>query len=713
MGGLSSSRCSIFLLENFQTFPTNYRTPHFHAMSFLATRSRLNKGTSVKFFLIVIVILTDFLFRTPYSFADHSSIAPELSSDLPVEGISAFDSIFGEWEGTDFRYNLPPDFESLITKLEDYGKPVASLIPFGRSLQRPFSIKVPENFDSAYERFWANASGREKRSSVEELRAQNILFNPFRFPRVVIALEKQQEKAFPGFLFLGYLEPTNQIEVISFNRALRRMEFQIVSDFKRGGRPKVEYVKRQKCLRCHISGGPIFSRNFWNEGTNSSRVQSLIRQAMSGDNFSSLLDSQDEMKYHGIPINSPNGFSIEALVNSASQALLTSIVWPRLCASQSLKLELQCKRSFLKKVLDTEQASYEIPMGTFPDNETYERFVAPIIDPLFKNRIIFPELGEIRGESEEEQNSEILTRRLGDLADLVRDIPEDLDPRQALLLNPGYRHQSTLVSTIRHGVGLRNEPSLTELAYEERLAALDQAVNSIPDSLLLKRYFDFERIRWSIRTALNLPVAEPAQSRRLPKNLLHQRHYLTGDLAPFERSCTRCHTGPSSFPPAFLYGQNEQEVVTSILANKNLILAYTEPEKPAMPPVHDSYTQSDLEKIRAYVTNINQSQATSEFASISCQDYQPMSSSIDLDSTEDISDSTGMQMLNHYCTQCHGQNSIWPPSIGLDNLERVRTNSSQISSFLEQATMPHCDWLPQNGAPSDEERKQLIKWLRF
>jgi hypothetical protein len=55
------------------------------------------------------------------------------------------------------------------------------------------------------------------------------------------------------------------LEVISYNEAAGRFEFQLVKDYRAGGRPQVFYANRNICYACHQNGAPIFSRALWDE----------------------------------------------------------------------------------------------------------------------------------------------------------------------------------------------------------------------------------------------------------------------------------------------------------------------------------------------------------------------------------------------------------------------------------------------------------------
>jgi hypothetical protein len=112
--------------------------------------------------------------------------------------------------------------------------PTAVLIPLGRSLQRT----------SAAPEFFA-------------------------FPRAVAAIVAEpagsREPYLKDRLYLGYQEKANVIEVISYNEEAGRFEFQVVTDYRRGGTPKVAYANRTLCTACHQNAAPIFSRAVWDE----------------------------------------------------------------------------------------------------------------------------------------------------------------------------------------------------------------------------------------------------------------------------------------------------------------------------------------------------------------------------------------------------------------------------------------------------------------
>jgi mono/diheme cytochrome c family protein len=170
--------------------------------------------------------------------------------NLPPIGRSLFDFLVVRNQGDRKVYDVPFPFSALVKKLEAElqrdgpgGFPMkAVLIPLGRSLQR----------NSAAPHFFA-------------------------YPRVVVApdAEPRMSATHAGMLlkdriFLGYQEKSEVIEVISFNEAAGRFEFQVVKDYRAGAVPKVFYANRTICTSCHQNAAPIFPRQLWDE-TNANR----------------------------------------------------------------------------------------------------------------------------------------------------------------------------------------------------------------------------------------------------------------------------------------------------------------------------------------------------------------------------------------------------------------------------------------------------------
>lgn len=153
--------------------------------------------------------------------------------NLPPDGTrSLFDHLMAQADG------IPWPFEKLVDQLAlqhpQGAPPLALMIPFGRSL-----LKGQADFER---------------------------------PRVLVATDFHGENtpaslalAPRGQVFLGFTEGADEIEVLSYNEAAGRFEFQLIQEYRADGVPKLVYAQRAVCLSCHQGGGPIFSERPWNE----------------------------------------------------------------------------------------------------------------------------------------------------------------------------------------------------------------------------------------------------------------------------------------------------------------------------------------------------------------------------------------------------------------------------------------------------------------
>ena len=162
--------------------------------------------------------------------------------DAPPLGRSLFDHLTGH----DGRQVVPFPIEALLASLERrlaaegayLDRPLKKvLIPLGRSLQR--DAAAPAFFES---------------------------------PRVVVAVDTEPRGGPGGSgmllrdrLFIAYLEAADVLEVISYNEDAARFEFQVVTDYRRGGGTQVRIgglrdngdakVERLKLLSCQVYRG--------------------------------------------------------------------------------------------------------------------------------------------------------------------------------------------------------------------------------------------------------------------------------------------------------------------------------------------------------------------------------------------------------------------------------------------------------------------------
>ncbi|TXH05565.1 MAG: hypothetical protein E6R07_01790 [Nevskiaceae bacterium] len=230
------------------------------------------------------------------------SIATE---DLPPEGTrSLFDHLIAQNDV------LPYPFDKLVDL-------VAKQSPDG---QRPLTLLIPK--------------GRSL------LKAQA----DYQHPRLLMAADFQAPNtgaalglAPRGQLFLGFVENAGEIEVISYNEAAGRFEFQLVQDYREGGVPRIVYARRAICTTCHQAGAPIFPQRPWNETNGQPETAAKIREARGSD-----------APYLGVPIGNPLAVPerFDELAEIGNFLVATQKIWIDACADDDA-----CRRQMLKIAL--------------------------------------------------------------------------------------------------------------------------------------------------------------------------------------------------------------------------------------------------------------------------------------------------------------------------------------------------------------------------
>jgi hypothetical protein len=221
-------------------------------------------------------------------------------ADLPPAGRSLFDFVVARAAGGAAAHDVPFPFERLVELVEARAgcrAPCAKqvLIPLGRSLQR--TAAAPAYFE---------------------------------FPRVVAAIDV--DPGAPGApllrdrIYLGYQEKNDLVEVISYNEAAGRFEFQIVRDYRAGGAREVVYARRAVCAACHQNLAPIFSREAWDETNANPRVAAALARG-GAEGAGARAD------YRGVPIHRgvdvPN--AIDAATDRANLLAVWQLLWRTGC----------------------------------------------------------------------------------------------------------------------------------------------------------------------------------------------------------------------------------------------------------------------------------------------------------------------------------------------------------------------------------------------
>src|SRR3546814_642524 len=104
------------------------------------------------------------------------------------------------------------------------------------------------------------------------------------------------------------------LEVISYNEAAGRFEFQLVHDYRAGATPRVSSARRELCAACHQNLAPIFSRPLWAETNANPRI--AARLAEHRDAFS------------GVPVD--RGVDIPNAIDTATDPATMLGVWQKL-----------------------------------------------------------------------------------------------------------------------------------------------------------------------------------------------------------------------------------------------------------------------------------------------------------------------------------------------------------------------------------------------
>ena len=174
--------------------------------------------------------------------------------------------------------NAPPVgrslFDFLVTRQVD-GRTVYDVpYPF-TELQRVIAARLGRTPETAFKRTLIPIGRSLQRFAAEP--------DFFAAPRIIVAVDQDAANGTDNApllrdrLFIGFQPRSQTIEVISYNEAAGRFEFQLVHDYGPDRTPQVLYAERRICTQCHQNQAPIFSRPLWNETTASPLVAARLR----------------------------------------------------------------------------------------------------------------------------------------------------------------------------------------------------------------------------------------------------------------------------------------------------------------------------------------------------------------------------------------------------------------------------------------------------
>lgn len=264
----------------------------------------------------------------------------EPGTNLPPIGRSLFDFLITKNMSGKKVYDIPFPFPALVARVESqlHSERTAStlkrlLIPVNRSLQR---------------------------------RAGDGAF--FTYPRAVLAVDTEDDSALgpagmylKDRLFIGYHEKTAVLEIISYNEAAGRFEFQIVDDYRAGGTPTVRYANRALCTACHQNQSPIFSRPMWDETNVNPKIAALL--------------VHQRRQYHGFPVRQGVGVlqAFDDATDRANEISLAQLLWREGCEQAGQpKQSIRCRAELIELVL-----RYALSKRLGQDRQTSEDPVEP------------------------------------------------------------------------------------------------------------------------------------------------------------------------------------------------------------------------------------------------------------------------------------------------------------------------------------------------
>jgi hypothetical protein len=494
------------------------------------------------------------------------------NDDLPPEGTrSLFDHLIAQNEVLPFPFGK---LVALIQAQDPDGKaPVALMIPRGRSL-----LKAQADFD----------------------RPRVLVAADFQAPDTEAALGLAPR----GQLFFGFVEDAAEIEVISYNEAAGRYEFQLVQDYREGGQPRIVYARRAICTTCHQGAAPIFPQRPWSETNAHPEITRRIVEARGPEPYMQVPLA--------VPLSTPERF--DELTDIANFIPVAQRIWLDGCGGGPAGAA--CRREMFRLAVD-----FAIDPGGFEGGVVASRLRAMqavswpqagigVADADLHNRDPLAEPPSLRSvlRSLFMRSTQHAPKSNEDLAEFDRlpKLPAELDP---VVLRPPKR---VLTAAVFDGVfGLAQFLTTSDARLLERLApdgrGRAQAVARMPAALFEPAPFARVRLLGGLLAALRQPPRgyafldtsemSPPQALGVPPLALAEG----SKLEPFARYCFACHRGNPAKRLNFMAGKDEAEVLANIEAKGEIRDALdweryrgTDREAKLMPPA-DSHQRRELE----------------------------------------------------------------------------------------------------------------------
>ena len=483
------------------------------------------------------------LAKQPAVAAAPDSLSAKLipNEDLPPEGTrSLFDHLIAA------NGQIPYPFDRLVGLIPkndpEARPPVTLLIPHGRSLLKALA-------DDGHPRVLAAAD--------------------FQAAATPAALGLAPR----GQLFLGFVENAHEIEVLSYNEAAGRYEFQLVQNYCEGCIPKLVYAKRAICTTCHQGATPIFPVRPWNETNGQPETAAKIAAARGSE------------PYLGVPVANALGVPerFEELANIGGFVPATQRIWIDACADS--EGGVVCRKQLMKLALrylwnptDFDEAApeaqklRELQAAHWPKNGiAVAQSDLPNRDPLAERRGIKgtvrtlftrqPKPGEGAKDNEDLEAFDKLPK-----------LPASLDP-----LSPRAPRRLLTANDIDGAYGLAAlisdaDRQLLEAAANHDLATLLAAVDRADPKLYEPAVFSRVKTVNALLVALNskardycclstAQMSPPVASGEPPVALA-----AGSPVEHFRDYCFACHRGNPAKKLNFMSGATEAEVLAHIKA---------------------------------------------------------------------------------------------------------------------------------------------------
>jgi hypothetical protein len=461
------------------------------------------------------------------------------SADLPPEGTrSLFDHLVAQNDG------LPYPFEDLVAMIQrqapESSAPVMLAIPLGRSL-----LKAQADFHRPRVLYAADFHGANTDASLGV--------------------------AARGQLFLGFVENAREIEVISYNEAAGRYEFQLVQDYAADGQRRIVYARRAVCMTCHQGGTPIFPQRPWNETNAQPQIATRIAAAREGAAYLGVPPQ--------VPLAMPERFDELTDVGAFSVALQR--LWIDACDA-----DVSCRRSMLRLGLRyaSDPARFDATGSEVADLRSLQAAHWPaggigVPESDIRNRDPLAETQGWRGrlralfapapdpQAGAKDNEDL------DAFDRLPKLPAELDP-----LSPRAPKRVLAADALDGVYGVAALFTADDLRTIDRAAGydparLDAAIDALPDTVFDAAPLSRVRMMQALLAQLGGSVPDyccvDATAMSPPVALTAPPLELATDspLQPFAEYCFGCHRGNPAARLDFMSGADEAEV-TANLRNK-------------------------------------------------------------------------------------------------------------------------------------------------